>query len=103
MGTLHRLLSPGPTSSPHPRERAPWPLPLLPSGPCGVWGPKGVSTALQPCLPHRAPRGTRTHRSALASRGGFGNRPSGFGPGISAVSGYRGRRTPRPSPPPIMY
>ncbi len=36
-----------------------------------------------------------------ASAAGFRNRPSGFGPRMSTVSGYRGRRTPQPSPPPF--
>lgn len=92
--------STGARSPPLPRERRTSRLPLLPSGPGGVRRAKGVSPALQPDLAHRRPPGTRDHRCTPASGRGFGNRPPGFGPRISTVSGYRGRRTPRPSPPP---
>ncbi len=88
-------------SPPLPHERRTSRLPLLPSGPCGVQRAKGVSGALQLRLTHRRPRGTRAHRYAPASACGFENRPPDFGPRISTVSGYRGRRTPRPSPPPF--
>ena len=92
--------STGARSPPLPHERRTSRLPLLPSGPGGVQRAEGVSPALQSDPSHRRPRGTRDHRCTPASGHGFGNRPPSFGPGISTVSGCRGRRTPQPSPPP---
>ena len=88
--------STGTCSPPLPHERRTSRLPLLPSGPCGVQRIKSLSTALQPYLAHRQPRGTRAHDSSRLPP-----LDSGTAPRASAPA-YRRFRVPGDAEPPSL-
>lgn len=91
------------SSSPHPWKRRTSGVSLLPSGP-GPVPPANTadSPSGQPDRNRRPSRtGTLRSRTKLASP--LSEPSLGFGPRISTVSGYRGRRTPRPSPPCVYH
>ncbi len=85
-------------SSPHPRKRRTSGVSLLPSGP-GPVPPANAGDIPSGKPPATAdPPGRRLY-GVRDRRYPFDGPSLGFGPRISTVSGYRGRRTPRPSPP----
>jgi len=86
-------------SSPQPRQRRPSGVSLLPSGPELVPPANTADSPSGQPNSNRQPAGTGTLRRWRERTPSLHEPSLGFGSRISTVSGYRGRRTPQPSPP----